>query len=193
MWIQSITLRQAEMKYKLLLFLLVLTGDVSADPKLPLVSIPYDVYYVEPNLSDLEKITAEIEANQAANNVETVEPKQEQKKAESKAPAYVHDEFNKDHPPLPNDAKLENLSVNKELWSFPKKSNETVSQRQAVPSGYVDKRISVYKRIIPDEERRIEEASPESGYKWRNQDYLFQSDITNNPTKIPNANLFLRK
>lgn len=181
------------MKCKVLMFIIALCGEVSADPNLPLFSVPYDVYYVEPNLSDLEKITAEIEANQASNKIDTSEPKQEQKKTELKAPAYVHEEFNKDHPPLPNDAKLEDLSFNEELWSLPKKTNESLSQRQAVPSGYVDKRISVYKRIIPDEERRTEETTSESGYKWRNQDYLFQSDITNDPTKIPNANLFLRK
>lgn len=181
------------MRYYLFLTLVLLSSTVKAESNLPIISVPYDVYYIEAEPeSELDQITNEIES--ASPEKDSADSREKKESKLKTLPAYVHEEYNKDHPPLPEDSALMSFSKDHELWSLPKKQHERKSERQAVPSGYVDRRISVYKRIIPIEEQSSgASVDNEHLFRWRDQNYLYNSNFSNDPTKIPNANLFLRK
>lgn len=155
---------------------MILSSAVWANNSMPLISIPVDAMYSEIDEADsYQLIDAEINGQlNVSPEPEKNEQTSDQKLSDTQK-QYVHETFNKNHPPLPSRSELMLNAEDYEIWKMPKNREDVVNVRKASVPGYVDHRISVYKRLVQDNE-----------FKNTEQDYLFDQPA-DDAVMIPNA------
>ncbi len=182
-----------------------------------LPALDFDVALVEPEISEFDEISQELNGTRIKNlNREVIvgEFKPQIKKnsdgqgiknitennemsgpgnnSSIDAPKYRHETYNAKMPPLPNGSRYAGTTndVDAERWVLPSFNTSSKNDRVVNGDGYLNRRISVYKRDLSMEEAVNSRRTFEVHSKKENTYFDFNDEYQK--AKIPNVKIFLK-